>query len=208
MSVTAQLEEAGFLLLVAAALACSSPEGEADRRITTETPAIEALPSDTAGMPNPASNGAHTTGGEQTPHARHGPGRSAQHAHGQASRHGEQGSPSREHVQHDTTAHAPGHMQHDTAAHAPSHEMPQEHGAHAGMEATMIMGRIGSFDLMTMAQVFPTFTFATPSADGTALDRTGFYLTQPVVTANLSSPRSVVVLRTTLNFEGITQERG
>jgi hypothetical protein len=217
-----------------ALIACSSPDPAVDRRIETETNTVQLPSGDTAGMPRAVDHGAHAAAGESTTHTQHAQETRPHRTHEQASDHHEHRAPAHtpehmqhdtathmpenmehdtaahapEHMAHDTAAHMPEHMAHDTAAHAPGPEMTQADTAHAEMEANMIMGRIGSIDVMTMAQVFPTFTFTVPAANGTALDRTGFYLTQPVVTANLSSPRSAVVLRTTLNFEGVTQEEG
>ena len=59
-----------------------------------------------------------------------------------------------------------------------------------------------------MAQVFPTATIALPSDEGTPLARRGLYLTQPALMMNIESPGSRISLRTTLNFEGITQPGG
>ncbi|HUF76688.1 MAG TPA: hypothetical protein VMM35_10435 [Longimicrobiales bacterium] len=67
----------------------------------------------------------------------------------------------------------------------------------------------GAWTLTGMAQAFPVVTFGAPDADeGDPLRRTSVYLTQPAVMANLESPSQRLVLRTTLNFEGLTQEDG
>ena len=67
----------------------------------------------------------------------------------------------------------------------------------------------GGWTLSGMAQAFPVVTFGAPGADEDEPFReTAFYLTQPAIMANLESPGRAVVLRTTLNFEGLTQEDG
>lgn len=72
--------------------------------------------------------------------------------------------------------------------------------------AMVSLGRTG-WMAIGMAQAFPTFTFALPDDEG-PLDETGFYLTQPAIMLNVESPQSRVSFRTTLNFEGVTQEDG
>ena len=62
--------------------------------------------------------------------------------------------------------------------------------------------------LTGMAQLFPIASFTMPSADDSPLDRSGLYVTQPAIMLNVESDRSRVVLRTTLNFEGMTQPWG
>jgi hypothetical protein len=77
------------------------------------------------------------------------------------------------------------HAQHE--GHGAAHEMPMlDLGA-----GWMAVG---------MAQAFPVATITE--------NVTGYYLTQPAIMVNLESPGSRVVLRTTLNFEGITQPDG
>lgn len=66
----------------------------------------------------------------------------------------------------------------------------------------------GGWMALGMAQVFPTASFALPAESGTALEESGLYLTQPAVMFNVESPGSRVVLRTTINLEGITQPNG
>jgi hypothetical protein len=66
----------------------------------------------------------------------------------------------------------------------------------------------GGWRILGMAQAFPIVTFGAPGEDGSPLNETAFYLTQPALMANLESPASRFVLRTTLNFEGVTQEGG
>lgn len=63
--------------------------------------------------------------------------------------------------------------------------------------------------LTGMAQAFPVVTIGQPEGDeGDPLRMTELYLTQPALMANLESPGQRFVLRTTLNFEGLTQEDG
>lgn len=66
----------------------------------------------------------------------------------------------------------------------------------------------GGWHLMGMAQVYPIVTAGAPFSDDSPLHETEFYATQPAAMVNLESPGSQVVLRTTLNFEGVTQEEG
>ena len=180
-----------------------------------------------------ARHQAHRQGAEQ-PHAGHAdttPRRMhAQHA-GRASAH-PQHTDSAAHQQHaDPAAHqhadtarahaAPAATDTAHAAHA-AHAAPGDSGAahqhtaaqeapHAGHGAAHNMPMIdvgGGVMIIGMAQAFPTFTFAVPSDDGTPLGKTGLYLTQPAIMANVESRGSRIVLRTTLNFEGITQREG
>ena len=75
--------------------------------------------------------------------------------------------------------------------------------------APMWMLRSGNgWALMGMAQVFPTITLAAPTEQNSPLERRGLYATQPAMMFNIEAPGSVLVLRTTLNFEGITQPGG
>ncbi|HEX2167293.1 MAG TPA: hypothetical protein VHG09_08710, partial [Longimicrobiales bacterium] len=66
----------------------------------------------------------------------------------------------------------------------------------------------GGWNLMGMAQAFPIVTASLDADDGTSLDQSELYLTQPAVMFNVASPGSRVTLRTTLNFEGLTQPDG
>ena len=66
----------------------------------------------------------------------------------------------------------------------------------------------GGWRLLGMAQAFPIVTFGAPGEDGSPLEETAVYLTQPAIMANVESPGSRLVLRTTLNFEGLAQEDG
>lgn len=76
------------------------------------------------------------------------------------------------------------------------------------MMSDMMMAKAGPFTIMGMAQVFPTVTIALPRAEDTPLAHMGLYLTQPAAMINVSSPNERWVLRTTLNFEGVTQPDG
>ena len=66
----------------------------------------------------------------------------------------------------------------------------------------------GGWTLMGMAQAFPIVSTSFDADEGSPLDKTEVYLTQPAVMFNVESPGSRVALRTTLNFEGITQQDG
>jgi hypothetical protein len=67
----------------------------------------------------------------------------------------------------------------------------------------------GGWQLSAMGQAFPVVTVGAPGgASGDALSHTGWYLTQPALMAHLASGGHRVVLHTTLNFEGLTQENG
>lgn len=61
---------------------------------------------------------------------------------------------------------------------------------------------------MGMAQLFPVMTAASPRAERSVLRTAGLYATQPAAMLNIASPGSRFVLRTTLNFEELTQENG
>lgn len=113
-------------------------------------------------------------------------------------------------------------MADDSAMHGAHAAMPgMEHGADAGaahgavgdagpgMQHEMAMFDLGNgWMVIGMAQAFPIGTIALPSEDGTPLDQRALYLTQPAIMFNLESPASRVSLRTTLNFEGLTQPDG
>lgn len=66
----------------------------------------------------------------------------------------------------------------------------------------------GGWRLLGMAQAFPIVTFGAPGEGDSPLNETALYLTQPAIMANVESPGSRLVLRTTLNFEGLTLEDG
>lgn len=66
----------------------------------------------------------------------------------------------------------------------------------------------GGWTLVGMAQAFPIVSTTPGADDGSSLDATEFYLTQPAVMLNIESPGSRLTLRTTLNFEGLTQPDG
>jgi hypothetical protein len=96
---------------------------------------------------------------------------------------------------------------------APRHAQAQEHAAHgAAVQHTgheMFMRQLGrGWHVMGMAQVYPIATVGFGSGANDAVRTTELYATQPVLMANLEGPGSRIVLRTTLNFEGVTQEDG
>jgi hypothetical protein len=66
----------------------------------------------------------------------------------------------------------------------------------------------GGWSVMGMAQAFPLVSTSLNGDDGSPLDESAVYLTQPALMVNIESPGSRVTLRTTLNFEGVTQEDG
>lgn len=66
----------------------------------------------------------------------------------------------------------------------------------------------GDWSLMAMGQAYPVFSAGAPGEDASPLHESAFYLTQPALMANLEGPGSRWTLRTTLNFEGITQPDG
>jgi hypothetical protein len=84
-----------------------------------------------------------------------------------------------------------------------------EHGAaHAAGGHRMTMRPLGGgWSVMGMAQAFPIAT-AGLADERSPLRETEPYLTQPAAMVNVEGPGSALVLRTTLNFEGITQPDG
>ena len=66
----------------------------------------------------------------------------------------------------------------------------------------------GGWMAIGMAQAYPIGTTSLGAEEGSSLDVSELYLTQPAIMFNLESPGSRFSLRTTLNFEGITQEDG
>jgi hypothetical protein len=82
------------------------------------------------------------------------------------------------------------------------------HSTEHGGRAMPMAALGGGWTLMGMAQAIPTLTAGAPGRDGSPLHRRAAYLTQPAVMANLESPGSRLVLRTTLNFEALTQPGG
>lgn len=105
-------------------------------------------------------------------------------------------------------AHAGHAAQADTTPAAHGEHAQTPHTQHGATHSMPMLDLGGGWMALGMAQAFPTITFATPSSDGTALGETGVYLTQPAIMLNIESRGSRVVLRTTLNFEGITQPDG
>lgn len=80
---------------------------------------------------------------------------------------------------------------------------------HAGMKHEMLMRDLaGGWRLLAMAQAFAMTTWAAPRDPGSPLHATESYLTQPAVMVNVQSPAAVVVLRSTLNLEAVTQPEG
>jgi len=75
------------------------------------------------------------------------------------------------------------------------------------MQMTSV-GLGGGWQLTGMAQAYPVVTIGAPGEDGSPLRETGWYLTQPALMGHVESPGQRIVLHTTLNFEGLTQEDG
>jgi hypothetical protein len=101
------------------------------------------------------------------------------------------------------------HAGHDTAA-AGAMLPPQVHAHAEGAPGghRMLMKPLGDgWNLMGMAQAYPMVTAGLGDASS-AMARTEPYVTQPALMINLESPASAFVLRSTLNFEGITQPGG
>ena len=82
---------------------------------------------------------------------------------------------------------------------APAQRMDPEAGHQ------MLRLSVGDWHVAGMGQVFPVMTAGGPdNSQSGRIRRTEWYLTQPVLMANLESPARRLVLRTTLNFEGVT----
>ena len=101
---------------------------------------------------------------------------------------------------------------------APASAQHEHHGptttdtvdAHAGHDGHQMLQVPlgGGWRVVGMGQAFPIVTFGAPGEEGSPLNETAWYLTQPALMANVESPGSRLVLRTTLNFEGLTLEDG
>jgi len=160
------------------------------------------------------------TAGRQvaTEHAQHAAaGRSQSRADTAHAAHAPQGAPRPDtaHAAHavprDTTRAA--HAEPEAAAHAGHGATPvletDAHEQMQGMMHRMWMRPLGAgWTLMGMAQAFPIVSTSLSADDDTSLDATELYLTQPAVMFNVESPGSRFTMRTTLNFEGLTQPDG
>src|SRR5688572_6238212 len=92
-------------------------------------------------------------------------------------------------------------------AHAQEHAGHGAAAPHTGHD--MFMRQLGGgWHVMGMSQIYPIVTAGFGADANAAIRATELYLTQPVVMANLEAPQSRIVLRTTLNFEGVTQDDG
>ena len=94
---------------------------------------------------------------------------------------------------------------------APAQQMDPAMEPEAGhqMQHRMFRLPLGDWHVAGMGQVFPVVTTGGPdNGEGGELRRTEWYLTQPALMANLESPSRRLVLRTTLNFEGVTLGSG
>ncbi|HEX6060306.1 MAG TPA: hypothetical protein VFZ11_14950 [Gemmatimonadaceae bacterium] len=99
---------------------------------------------------------------------------------------------------------------HEDHAPPPPSTAPQTRAATSdAVPHSMWMRPIGDgWAVMGMAQLFPVVTAASDRQERSLLGTAGLYATQPAVMLNVASPRSRLVLRTTLNFEELTQENG
>ncbi len=102
-----------------------------------------------------------------------------------------------------------------SSAHVASAQSTAAHTGHAAAASqqdttpSMWMQPLGGgWAVVGMAQAFPIVTTSPGGDDGTPLHETAAYLTQPALMVNVESPGSRVTLRTTLNFEGLTQPDG
>lgn len=87
----------------------------------------------------------------------------------------------------------------------------QQHGRDAAGDTTPGMTTVllgGGWRAIGMAQIFPSVSTGFGSGARDEITRTEFIATQPVLMFNVESPGSRFVLRTTLNFEGLTQRDG
>ncbi len=94
---------------------------------------------------------------------------------------------------------------------APAQHMHPAMESEAGHEMRHRMFRLplGDWHVVGMGQVFPVVTTGGPdNGEGGELRRTEWYLTQPALMANLESPSRRLVLRTTLNLEGVALGSG
>jgi len=66
----------------------------------------------------------------------------------------------------------------------------------------------GDWYLTGMAQAFPVVTIGAPGHEDSPLHETGWYVTQPAIMTHLEGLGRRLVLHTTLNFEGMVQDRG
>jgi hypothetical protein len=93
-------------------------------------------------------------------------------------------------------------------AQAPAGHADQARHAGHGEHAMYQLELGGGWRLHGMAQLFPMLTTAFGPDAGPAVEGTEFYANQPAIMFNISSPASGLVLRTTLNFEGVTLPDG
>lgn len=94
---------------------------------------------------------------------------------------------------------------------APAQHMDTAMAAEGGdrMRHTMFRLSLGDWHFAGMGQIFPMVTAGGPeSGPGGEIGRTEWYLTQPALMANLETPSRRLVLRTTLNLEGVLLESG
>ncbi|HEX5870953.1 MAG TPA: hypothetical protein VFY65_11075, partial [Longimicrobium sp.] len=102
------------------------------------------------------------------------------------------------------------HAGHGAGAEDPKTQAAEVHAHAEGAPGghRMLMQPLGDgWSLMGMAQAYPMVTTGLGN-ESSPLSETEPYLTQPALMINLESPGSAFVLRSTLNFEGITQPGG
>jgi hypothetical protein len=91
----------------------------------------------------------------------------------------------------------------------PGHAAPADTVQAPAMAGHMFRAGLGAgWYLLGMAQVIPALTTGFGSAASDDVTQTELYATQPALMFNIESPHSRVVLRTTLNLEGVTQSDG
>jgi hypothetical protein len=113
--------------------------------------------------------------------------------------------------QHEPAAHpSPQHVHADASepdeATAQQPHAAQPHGVHAHEMWMRPIGR--SAHLVGMGQGFPIVSVGAPTRSELPIHRTDAYLTQPAIMANVESPGSRWVFRTTLNLEAFTLADG
>ena len=85
---------------------------------------------------------------------------------------------------------------------------PGPDATHQGHGRMSMVDFGGGWMALGMAQAFPAVTIALPGEDNTPLDKAGVYVTQPALMFNIEAPQSRIVLRSTINLEGLTQPNG
>lgn len=94
------------------------------------------------------------------------------------------------------------------AQHAGHEEIAPRHEESTPRHAMWMLPIADGWRIAGMAQLFPAITAASARQERSLLGTAGLYATQPAVMLNVTSPGSRLVLRTTLNFEQLTQPNG